>query len=286
MQFAELADSVSADFFQVRIRSVTLRKNGGERVTPVGAYESSTFQISASAGAGVLDSGTTDTYLLRAYERPFQDAWQKLMGTNFVGSGKRYVGQLSDLPTILFSVVAKTDDAQESTIQIAFPPSHYMEYDPKRNDYTCRIYFDGSGFVDLGANFLMGHDVMFDVENDRVGFAESECDYSALVAEDKKEQGTNGGKWNQGEGRQPPRGGSSGSSKLGFCTGIGCRFGIFVVAVSIGCAAAALVLKPELRERLQEMMAPPERGLYQRTAVEIPMSNIDSTPEQELPEVS
>jgi hypothetical protein len=38
----------------------------------------------------------------------------------------------------------------------------------------------GSGGV-LGANMMMGHDVLFDIQNNRIGWAEADCDYTALM---------------------------------------------------------------------------------------------------------
>lgn len=317
MKFAALQSD--GEFFKVQIQSVTLRKNGGERAEPEGDdSETANFILPHSSGSGILDSGTTDTYLLQGMRSGFENAWKNLMGTRFIGSGNRMHGstQLSDLPTILFHIEAYNASAtggRSDTITVAFPPSHYMEYDPKTNSYTCRIYFDGGRWSDLGANFLMGHDVMFDMVETRIGFAESECDYEGLVAEDAREQANNGKKNDRpsggssgggssggssgggssgaaggGGGSSTPRKGSAENRKnKGFCTGIGCRFGFFAVALVIGGVIAALVLNPgmrgDLRDRLREIMSPPEQGLYQRTAVEIPMSSIGET---ELPEVA
>ena len=64
---------------------------------------------------------------------------------------------------------------------LAIPPEHYYEYDTEEGGYVSRFY-DGerSGGV-IGANAMMGHDVFFDVENTRIGWSESECDYTGLV---------------------------------------------------------------------------------------------------------
>ena len=35
----------------------------------------------------------------------------------------------------------------------------------------------------MGANAMMGHDVLFDAEKDRIGWAESTCDYNELITE-------------------------------------------------------------------------------------------------------
>merc|ERR1712176_1090868 len=66
-------------------------------------------------------------------------------------------------------------------ITITMPPNHYAEYSEKDKKYAIRLYFtERSGGV-LGANFMTGHDVLFDLENGRVGFAESNCDYEETI---------------------------------------------------------------------------------------------------------
>lgn len=55
-----------------------------------------------------------------------------------------------------------------------------MEYNAKTKKYTPRLYFtEGSGGV-LGANFMQGHDVLFDWQEHVIGFARSDCDYASI----------------------------------------------------------------------------------------------------------
>ena len=68
-------------------------------------------------------------------------------------------------------------------ILVAMPPSHYMEYNAKSKLYTPRIYFTESSGGVLGANFMQGHDVLFDWQEGIVGFARSDCDYESLPLE-------------------------------------------------------------------------------------------------------
>ena len=63
---------------------------------------------------------------------------------------------------------------------LAIPPEHYYEYDDEEGGYVSRFY-DNGGMGVIGANSMMGHDVYFDVENDRIGWSESDCDYTELV---------------------------------------------------------------------------------------------------------
>jgi hypothetical protein len=67
-------------------------------------------------------------------------------------------------------------------VLLAVPPSHYMEYQVAKRMYVPGIYFEEADGSVLGANVLMSHDVLFDVENGRIGWVESSCDYSKLVA--------------------------------------------------------------------------------------------------------
>lgn len=53
-------------------------------------------------------------------------------------------------------------------ILLAIPATHYMEYRPSSNTYTPRLYFTESPGGVLGANAMMGHDILFDVDNYRM----------------------------------------------------------------------------------------------------------------------
>jgi hypothetical protein len=76
------------------------------------------------------------------------------------------------------------DEKNPYDVLVAVPPSHYMEYDPSEDKYTPRFYIEKSGDSGtLGANTMMGHDVLFDAENGRIGWAESSCDYTGLLSE-------------------------------------------------------------------------------------------------------
>jgi hypothetical protein len=83
----------------------------------------------------------------------------------------------------------------------AVPPEHYFEHiissssdDEDNNDhahdgqqqqqeYQSRFFLDERGpFSIIGANMLMGHDVLFDMDHRRLGIVESSCNYTALTA--------------------------------------------------------------------------------------------------------
>lgn len=158
-----------------------------------------------SEGLVIIDSGTTDTYLTHLLQEPFQQAWREL--TEGPGYHNKPVSvaneeDLHRLPTILLQLQGDVDSnhqVQEKNtiplplagdldpdhphdILLAVPPSHYMEYQPDSRTYVAGFYFDEPEGSVLGANSMMLHDILFDVEHDRIGWAESTCEYNTLVA--------------------------------------------------------------------------------------------------------
>ena len=197
-----------AGFFNVRIRKLYLREGGGgDSATSsnpnvqIKALDAS--EETLNRGRVIVDSGTTDTYFPRSIASDFNKVFKELTGTDY---GHDAVDlspeQLDALPTILLQLAGDEDynkelygnDASKTTglagtldpdhphdVVLAIPPSHYMEYDNSKSKYIARFYTDeGSGTV-LGGNAIMGHDVYFDLETSRIGWAESKCDYTELV---------------------------------------------------------------------------------------------------------
>jgi len=133
-----------------------------------------------NAGRGVIvDSGTTDTYMSKELKGSFKNAWSQLTDVNLSTDKFKITEQdFQTLPTIFVQLKG----FQADDITVAMPPSHYAEYSKKDRKYAIRLYFtERSGGV-LGANFMTGHDVLFDLENGRVGFAESNCDYDKNIS--------------------------------------------------------------------------------------------------------
>lgn len=127
----------------------------------------------------VIDSGTTDTILTTDLKHAFDDAWLSITGSPFP---EQYISiptdQLKKWPTIIFQMKGSSGDAL-----IAFPPSRYMSLDFSDGRYKPTLWFhDQYGTSILGSNFMRSHNVLFDVENQRIGMAESDCDYVELVS--------------------------------------------------------------------------------------------------------
>jgi len=145
----------------------------------------------------VLDSGRMHSYLTIESEGPFRAAWKQITGYDYHHDPIILSDiELHALPTIIFDFQVAHPLAPEgtidwddyldvlsttgsSTVTIAMPASHYMQSvgDHDEGLYQSQFYvgYDGGGGAVLGANFLRGHNVLFDIDNQRIGFAVSGC---------------------------------------------------------------------------------------------------------------
>jgi hypothetical protein len=196
-------------FFNVRVRRVMLREGpAGESAQSLlqnpnqGIRVLDVSQKVLNTGGVIVDSGTTDTYWNRGIQAEFNNAFSQITQRKHDNNAWELTHEeLLALPTILFQLESDLEDTNPhiddafhtvgmagaldpqhpSDIILALPPSHYMEYDEESDTYTSRFYpTEGRGSV-LGANAIMGHDVFFDIDNQRIGWAESSCDYTKLV---------------------------------------------------------------------------------------------------------
>lgn len=65
-------------------------------------------------------------------------------------------------------------------VLLAVSPSQYFEFQQDSQKYVPGLYFDEPSGSVLGANVMMLHDIYFDIERNRIGWAESSCDYSRV----------------------------------------------------------------------------------------------------------
>ena len=200
-------------WYTVFVKSIHVREKGGQRVatTPPDGSDQILHPLNVdltamNSGKGVIiDSGTTDTYLHTSLAESFNSIWKVV-----VPAGGKYMNkpmklsqdELLLLPTILvefaayddFTWHAKWREHEDTTINnndnnndqkkkktrrvvLAIPATHYMEYSPVDETYTPRIYFTESKGSVIGANAMQGHNILFDSQNSRIGFAESTCVY-------------------------------------------------------------------------------------------------------------
>ncbi len=207
--FTSGASSGRDGFFSVRVRRIWLRDgSAGESAQSTKANPSEgvkALEVSdtiLNTGGIIVDSGTTDTYWNSGIAAAFRKVFQELAGRQHSNTELSLTHeQLLALPTILFQLessedanpgaqfyqtpgfAGSLDSKHPYDIILAFPPSHYMEYDPEHDKYTSRFYVTESRGSVLGANAMMGHSILFDVDNDRIGWAESDCNYTRIVTD-------------------------------------------------------------------------------------------------------
>ena len=96
-------------------------------------------------------------------------------------------------PTQELGLAESFDPNNPLNVLLALPPAHYMERrscggnNNDRGSFSMYVHFTKSSGVLLGANIMRGRDVVFDMENGRVGFAESDCDFDRET-EEKEER--------------------------------------------------------------------------------------------------
>ncbi|KAF4141037.1 Eukaryotic aspartyl protease [Phytophthora infestans] len=162
--YTPLLDDKSA-YYPVHVKDI--RMNGVSLGIDAGTINS---------GRGVIvDSGTTDTFFDSKGSRAFMKAFQNAAGREY--SEKRMdltADELAALPTISIILSGMKGDGTDD-IQLDIPVSSYLTPSDKVGSYNGNFHFsERSGGV-LGASTMIGFDVIFDTENKRVGFAESDC---------------------------------------------------------------------------------------------------------------
>jgi hypothetical protein len=153
--------------------------------------------------------------------------------------------QVASLPTVLIQLKSEKgmnagaegviglanslDPNYPHDVVLAIPASHYLEHDHETGQYTPRLYVNGGKKSVLGANTMMGHDILFDVSGKQIGIAESDCDYTGFVKD-------GGGSFTLGGGMKNPFRYNHVHGDT--CTGIKCQalvvIGLLGVALAIG----------------------------------------------------
>lgn len=178
--------------FSVKIRKIYLRMGGGGEsatsttVGPEGITVLDIGKDSLTNMRAIVDSGTTDTYFSSVIAHEFNKVFESMTGTKYGHDPVDLSAkQMEALPTILLQFVGDKDynkdlygksyvtglagenglDAENPyDVIVAIPPSHYMEYDNKKEKYIARFYINERGKTVLGGNTIMGHNVYFDIE--------------------------------------------------------------------------------------------------------------------------
>jgi hypothetical protein len=92
-------------------------------------------------------------------------------------------------PDSIVGFVGKLDPSSPTDLLIAIPATNYMEFSPRTKQYSSRVYFTETSGGVLGSNTMQGHNVVFDWENGRIGFAESSCTYDRKDSPEEADDG-------------------------------------------------------------------------------------------------
>jgi len=178
--FAKQVSRKVSGWFAVRLLDVLLRHSKTKRITSIGVpfYKYNT-------GKGVIiDSGTTDTYLPASAMSQFLALFKQMSGIVYTNN-KRHLSleELESLPTIIY----RLEGIDGKPIDIESPPSSYTESIIRKTatststKHAFRIYLTEPSGTVLGANFMVGHNVIFDYDARKIGFAKSECDPAPMI---------------------------------------------------------------------------------------------------------
>mmetsp|Transcript_3990 Transcript_3990/g.11354 ORF Transcript_3990/g.11354 Transcript_3990/m.11354 type:complete len:768 (+) Transcript_3990:2661-4964(+) len=197
-------------YFDVHVRKVYLRAGSGGESADTKDYDAIVLELQHAAdinedGGVIVDSGTTDTYFSKIMRPSLRKSFKTL--ANGIGFEHDKIDlteeELAALPTILVQLAGDEvlnqavadahggpdkvnglagylDPDHPLDVIVAIPPSHYMER-LSNGQYQNRVYATETDGSVLGANTIMGHDVLFDPLNNRIGWVESSCDYSELL---------------------------------------------------------------------------------------------------------
>lgn len=129
----------------------------------------------------IIDSGTTDIYLPVKISQNFKKLWesyarQKCTNDNMSLSYEEY----RRIPSVTLVL--------QGGYKWVLQPQYYLEpidnrFDSSpwigKKDFINRIYLDEPNGAVLGLNAMRGHNLYFDVEENRIGFARSSCEIIA-----------------------------------------------------------------------------------------------------------
>lgn len=292
MVFAKAMGHGSTASFKAHVRKFYLRESGGTSVMYDGKSKYHALNVNENDLNGEedfnFDSGTTDTYFTKALSDEFRRVWHEITRMQYTNEPVSITDdQLRKLPTIILQMVpheggvgdevqaanpaevpglaGKVDTGTPNDVMLSIPPTHYMQHNARDGTYTSRIYLDRDNAMGsvLGANAMMGHNILFDMDAARIGFAESECDYARLVAESGTASalgvdGSSSGGWVS----SPATGSEDGGGTHQICGSLKCR-GLFGLTMTIlfilfFCFARRYVTKRDDGMRTNNAVSPAE----------------------------
>jgi hypothetical protein len=209
MHTSPMVYAESIDFngwYGVRVNAVYLKFDGDDGEDDEGGEVAKTMvkldlDLDKTNSKGIIiDSGTTESYFSAFMSLPFKTSFEELMGFNFDSMIKESddINPHTDYPTIVIQLRSapdvKDDDLMDGNghplvglaneidldhpndVLLEIPPRNYMMWSESANAWTNRFHMtEHNDYGVIGANSMVGHDILFDVDKKQIGFAKSDC---------------------------------------------------------------------------------------------------------------
>lgn len=159
-------------WYTVNLKDILLQNKKDSSLSSIGG---ALFKCNAGKGT-IVDSGTTDTYLPQALFNNFVTKFKAITGLQYKTEAMTMsADQFEKMPSIIYRLESTVAG---ETIDVEVHPTSYFERHSV-GKYIPRVYLTEQTGTVLGANFMNNHNIIFDVDNLRIGFAKSLCRYSS-----------------------------------------------------------------------------------------------------------
>merc|ERR1711865_1324505 len=190
MVYTQLQSSNSM-WYRVQVKALKICPQSGT----CGQFSSNELsKVNAGSQGVIVDSGTTDVWLPRSLAPTFAKHFSKFSNGKTYRGGNSYrltYAELQSLPT--FDVAMPNVVAGEADLVLKITSAMYMEPTTKGSTatqiYHSRIYLEDYGGMVIGAHGMLGHSVVFDKHNNRIGFAPSACDQGQIHPQTQQPEG-------------------------------------------------------------------------------------------------
>jgi len=184
------AQKLPGNAYKVTITKLSLRVGGGSSVRIPEGAEQPLVELSLTGDVpreATVDSGVPFLTFDARFESAFRVAWREVTGTEFTHARMTLTdAELQSLPTLLIELQGDPNSPRELdpntvaslspdyNVIVAVPAVNYMEHlQANTRPYRARIQFDGENGSFFGANMMQGHTIVYELDDNRIGFAES-----------------------------------------------------------------------------------------------------------------
>ena len=209
------ATTKSISTFALHVRRMFVGLGGGNEplvrasqgtmaLRPIDDQDDTNDLLELEPGNAVLEPNQVETMIDKKFQKAFEGAFLNIVGLPFVPAGIPLKKEdYFRFPTIFIQFetdsvaetiscdipgfVGRHDRSHPYDVLLAIPPEHYVAFDEVTGMYRPFIGFH-AGVTKIGWHVLTNHEVVFDLENDRIGFAERKTCAPSLTLDAKVKQ--------------------------------------------------------------------------------------------------